>query len=158
MNKTDALIIHGKQDGGITILIPSTKTKLTLEQIQQKDVPEGAVSRIIPRTDMPDDGFFRDAWDANFDDYVGVFTDMDKAKVIAQDVIREERAKAFEVLDVEYMRASESQDTEKMAEIVAVKQVLRDLPASPEIQEAKTPEELKRLAETAVSTAVQSND
>ena len=154
MDKSEALIIHRKQDGGISILIPSMQTKLTLEQIQQKDVPAGAVSRIILRTDTPGDHVFRNAWDADFDNYSGVFVDMDKARVIAEDMIREERAKAFEILDVEYMRASESQDTEKMAEIVAVKQVLRDLPASPAIQEAKTPEELKQLAENSVSTAV----
>lgn len=79
--------------------------------------------------------------------------DMEKARLIAQDMIREERAKAFEVLDVEYMRASESQDTEKMAEIVAVKQVLRDLPADPRIEAAKTPEELEHLARNSVKEA-----
>lgn len=84
-----------------------------------------------------------------------ITVDMNKARLIAQDMIREERVKAFEVLDIEYMRASESQDTEKMSEIVAKKQVLRELPASPAIQEAKTPEELKRLAETSVQEAVE---
>ena len=79
--------------------------------------------------------------------------DIEKARLITQDVIRGERAKAFEVLDVEYMRASESQDTEKMAEVVALKKVLRDLPASSAIQEAKTPEELQDLARNSVTEA-----
>ena len=80
--------------------------------------------------------------------------DMNKARMIAQNIIREHRKSEFEKLDIEYMRALESQDTEKMAEIVAQKQVLRDLPASPAIQEAKTLEDLNRLAKNSVETAV----
>ena len=154
MNKTDSLIIYRKQDGGISILIPSTKTHLTLEQIQEKDVPPGVDSRIIFRNDIPDDHVFRNAWEANFDKYDGVFVDMDKALLIAQDMIREERAVAFEKLDIEYQRATETEDKDQMAEVVAMKQVLRDLPASPAIQEAKTPEELEHLARNSVSKAV----
>ena len=79
--------------------------------------------------------------------------DMNKARMIAQNIIREHRKSEFEKLDIEYMRALESQDTEKMAEVVAKKQLLRDLPASSAIQEAKTPEELQDLARNSVTEA-----
>ena len=154
MNKTDSLIIYRKQGGGIGVLIPSEKTKLTLEQIQQKDVEDGAESRIIYRADVPEELTFRDAWDASFENYEGVFIDMEKARYIAQNKIRRYRKPVLETLDVEYMKASEFQDSATMAEVAAKKQVLRDLPASPAIQEATTPEELKRLAETSVQEAV----
>ena len=51
---------------------------------------------------------------------------VDKAKEIHKDKIREVRNPLLEKKDVEYMRAQESGDTEKVAEIVAEKQALRD--------------------------------
>jgi hypothetical protein len=52
--------------------------------------------------------------------------DINKAKDIHKDKIREVRNPLLQAKDVEYMRAQESGDTEKVAEIVAEKQALRD--------------------------------
>jgi hypothetical protein len=79
---------------------------------------------------------------------------MEKAKEIAKDYIRAERRPALERLDVEYQRATETEDRDRMKEVVALKQILRDLPANPAIQEAKTPEELEHLARNSVKEAV----
>ena len=51
---------------------------------------------------------------------------VDKAKEIHKDKIREVRNPLLQAKDVEYMRAQESGNTEKIAEIVAEKQALRD--------------------------------
>ena len=51
---------------------------------------------------------------------------VDKAKEIHKDKIREVRNPLLEKKDVEYMRALEVGDTTKVAEIVAEKQNLRD--------------------------------
>ena len=51
---------------------------------------------------------------------------VDKAKQIHKDKIREVRNPLLEKKDVEYMRALEVGDTTKVAEIVAEKQNLRD--------------------------------
>ena len=51
---------------------------------------------------------------------------VDKAKEIHKDKIREVRNPLLEKKDVEYIRAQEVGDTEKVAEIVAEKQALRD--------------------------------
>ena len=51
---------------------------------------------------------------------------VDKAKEIHKDKIREVRNPLLEKKDVEYIRALESGDTAKVAEIVAEKQNLRD--------------------------------
>ena len=51
---------------------------------------------------------------------------VDKAKEIHKDKIREVRNPLLEKKDVEYIRAQEVGDTEKVAEIVAQKQALRD--------------------------------
>jgi hypothetical protein len=52
--------------------------------------------------------------------------DINKAKDIHKDKIREVRNPLLQAKDVEYMRAQESGNTEKVAEIVAEKQALRD--------------------------------
>jgi len=66
---------------------------------------------------------------------------LDKAREIHRDRIRQARTPLLAAKDVEFQRALESgADT---AAIVAEKQALRDAPAAPEIDAASTPEELK---------------
>jgi hypothetical protein len=78
---------------------------------------------------------------------------MNKARLITQDLIREARKPVLEKLDIEYQRAIETEDKDRMKEVAELKQLLRDLPADPRIEAAKTPEELERLAQTAVKEA-----
>lgn len=54
---------------------------------------------------------------------------VDKAKEIHKDKIRAVRNPLLQAKDVEYMRALESGDTTKVAEVAAEKQALRDAPA-----------------------------
>lgn len=66
---------------------------------------------------------------------------LDKAREIHRDRIRQARTPLLAAKDVEFQRALETgADT---AAIVAEKQALRDAPAAPEIDAASTPEELK---------------
>ena len=75
---------------------------------------------------------------------------MDKARDIKRDMIREERKPLLEALDVAYMRAVEIQDAEKMAEVAAKKQALRDCTKDPAIDTAATPDELKQVRPSAL--------
>ena len=52
--------------------------------------------------------------------------DINKAKEIHKDKIREVRNPLLQAKDVEYIRAQEVGDTEKVAAVVAEKQALRD--------------------------------
>jgi len=52
---------------------------------------------------------------------------INKAKDLHKDKIRKVRNPLLQAKDVEYMRAQESGNTEKIAEIVAEKQALRDV-------------------------------
>lgn len=52
---------------------------------------------------------------------------VDKAKEIHKDFMREVRKPLLEQKDVEYMRALESSDTQKVTQVVAEKQLLRDI-------------------------------
>lgn len=68
---------------------------------------------------------------------------IDKAKEILKDKIRAARAPQFQALDVAYMVALESGDSEAQQSIAEKKQALRDLTEAPEITTAKDLETLK---------------
>lgn len=72
-----------------------------------------------------------------------IVVNMQKAKEIKKNTIREQRKPLLEALDVEMLRAIETGDTVKQAEIAAKKQALRDCTQDPYILNASTPEELK---------------
>ena len=62
MNKR---VIFKNQDGGVSILIPTPEClqSHTIEEIAEKDVPEGVPYKIIDVSDIPSDRTFRDAWE-----------------------------------------------------------------------------------------------
>ena len=68
---------------------------------------------------------------------------MQKARDIHRDRIRQARTKLFETADLAFMKAIEAGDDLAKAEAVAVKQLLRDAPAAPDIDAAANPDELK---------------
>lgn len=72
-----------------------------------------------------------------------IVVNMQKALEIKKQMIRTEREPLLARLDVEMMRALESGDAVKQAEITAKKQALRDATADPALINAATPEELK---------------
>lgn len=71
--------------------------------------------------------------------------DMDKAKEIHKNKLREMRAPKLAKLDVDFMRAAEANNPELQAEIAAKKQALRDVTKDQAIESAQTPEELKAV-------------
>lgn len=97
-----------------------------LQFIINKDVPEGKEYRITDVSNLPQDRTFRNAWtDDNPTETVDV--DVEKAKEIKKDHLRELRKPLLEKLDIAYQRADESSDSDKKAEIAAQKQALRDV-------------------------------
>ena len=62
MANSDKRIVYLRDDGGVTILMPSDNCGLTVEEIQAKDVPPGKTSYIIDKSEVPTDRSFRDAW------------------------------------------------------------------------------------------------
>ncbi len=67
----------------------------------------------------------------------------DKAKAIWKNKWRGAREHILELLDIEFMKAVESSNTEKQAEIASKKQALRDVTQT-EIN-GNTPEEIKAV-------------
>lgn len=74
-----------------------------------------------------------------------IIINMDKAKEIKKQAIRAERKPLLESLDVDFVRALETGDSEKQQEIVAKKQALRDATKHSSILDARSVEDLKSI-------------
>jgi len=72
-----------------------------------------------------------------------IIVNPDKAKAIWKDKWREARKPLLASLDIEFMKAVESADTAKQAEIAAQKQALRDVTQTEIVGNA--PEEIKAV-------------
>ena len=68
--------------------------------------------------------------------------DMDRARALHRTRLRAARLPLLAALDIAWQRAMEAGDSGLAADVVAQKQVLRDLPASPAIDAAETPDQL----------------
>ena len=72
----DKRIIYKKNDGRISIIIPTEEAlqTMTVEEIALKDVPTGKAYKIVNVSEISSDRTFRDAWtidDAELTDGVG---------------------------------------------------------------------------------------
>lgn len=109
----------------------------------QSFIKIGATKYDAEAWESPSDRTFRDAWAATGPDTGIIDINMDAAKDIWRDKIRQARVEPLAALDTAYMKALETgADT---TQIVADKQALRDAPADPAIDAATTPEELKAV-------------
>lgn len=131
---------------------PETDTEFCQRLIDGgHDVPaEAREVAIVDAADIPADRTFRNAWrgarDAAEPVALGcVHVCMAAARNLHRDAIRAVRATKMAALDVAYMRALERGLSGEMTRITARKQALRDAPADPAIEAAKTPEELKAV-------------
>jgi hypothetical protein len=96
---------------------------------------------------VPSDRHFRGAWSLSGS---VISEDMDAAKVIFKDKIREVRAPLLEAEDVVYMKALEAGDSDAQAASVTKKNALRDAPAASAITNADTIAKLKAAWDTSV--------
>ena len=96
---------------------------------------------------VPSDRHFRGAWSLSGK---VISEDMDAAKVIFKDKIREVRKPLLEAEDVVYMKALEADDADAKAASVTKKGKLRDAPAAKAITDADTIAKLKAAWDTSV--------
>jgi len=89
---------------------------------------------------VPADRTFRNAWQFSGD---AIEVDMDAARGIQKDKLREERKPRLDALDVDFMQALEAGAS--TTQIAADKQTLRDITDDARIVSATTPDELKLL-------------
>ena len=96
---------------------------------------------------VPSDRHFRGAWSLSGS---VISEDMDAAKEIFKDKIREVRGPLLEAEDVVYMKALEAGDTDAQAASVAKKNNLRNAPAASAITNAANIAALKAAWDTDV--------
>lgn len=94
---------------------------------------------------LPSDRHFRNAWKINGS---VISEDMDTAKEIFKDKIREVRKPLLEAEDVTYMKAMEADDASAKTASVTRKTALRDAPSASAIDDATTIAELKSAWDT----------
>lgn len=138
--------MYTNPDGTIAIVCAAPKEDLekVLGRMSDKEYRAHVLARSIPPeasdvkeisdSDLPDDRYFRDAWEPG--DTSKIKINMVKARFIHMDRIRSARDGALKSLDV---------DTLMGADVQAEKQVLRDIPQTFDLTKAETPEELKAL-------------
>ena len=98
-------------DGALKIIVPSSKSGMTILQIAEAVVPVGVEYRIVDTESIPEDRHFRNAWiDENN-------IDIDKAREVQKDHIRVAREPIMKALDIEQMRGND---------VSVAKQELRD--------------------------------
>ena len=63
----DQRIIYKRDDGGITVLVPSQECleSHAIQEIAEKDVPAGKPYKIVSVDDIPSDRTFRNAWEVD---------------------------------------------------------------------------------------------
>ena len=96
---------------------------------------------------MPADRHFRGAWSLSGS---VISEDMDAAKAIFKDKVREVRGPLLDAEDVVYMKALEADDADAKAASVTKKAALRDAPAASAINAASDIASLKAAWDTSV--------
>ena len=62
MADTTKRIIYPNDEGGVSIVVPSPNTSLSLAEIEARVVPSGKSRQTVNSTDIPSDRTYRDAW------------------------------------------------------------------------------------------------
>lgn len=139
-------IIYPGDNGIVAIIQPMPNCGLTIQEVADKDVPEGKPYKIVDVSEIPTDSTFRNAWEGDGEgaDLTTVAVNMDKAKDIWRDKWRVSRKPLLEGLDVEFMRAVEVKDEAVQDEIAQKKQELRDVTQT-DLESVDTTDQLKSI-------------
>jgi hypothetical protein len=142
-------IAIARADGGVSIMtiagIEGDVSAVVAAEIEkwQSTSPVKAIGHWpIPDSAIPADRSFRDAWAQEGN---AITVDMTRARSIQLGRIRAARDAKLKALDLPFLRAVETGDSARQAEIAGEKQRLRDLPAATDLSKAATPEALKAL-------------
>jgi hypothetical protein len=126
-------------DDGFSVVREATDENIESEV---RETFKDAISwRRIEKSEIPTSREFRDAWE----DTGSISVNLEAAKEIHRRHLRKQRVPLFEELDSFSLTALETGDTAKIAEVVAEKQLLRDVTDDPRIDLAASVEELSLL-------------
>ena len=113
-----SFITYPQPNGQIAVVTPTGDVAAAI-----KDVPRGYPYKIVSSLNIDNDFF--NAYEFDFE--AGAKLNSDKAKAIWKNKWRDARKPLLEALDIDFMKAVETGDTQKQAQIAAEKQALRDV-------------------------------
>lgn len=97
-------------------------------------------------TDIPVDRHFREAWELDLTPSEDVVTvNMEKAREIHMNYLRNLRRDKFPSIDAAYNTALDKNDMPEVAKLSQLRKTLRDIPQTFDLSSARTPDELKLL-------------
>jgi predicted metal-dependent hydrolase len=131
-----SFIIFSQNEGQLTILTPTGE--LTLEEVLKKDLPLNTPYKIVDSLDI--DNKFYNAYE--FDKKLGAKINISKAKEIWKNKWRAVRKPLFEKLDIDFIKAVETMNTEEIQQIALKKQQLRD------VTDTSLPDNLESIKKT----------
>jgi len=117
------VVYNSPIDGHMSELYPNLDSGLTLKEIIAKDVPTQDYT-VFHANEMPKITSYAASWKY---DCGKIYCDVSKAHNIHKNIWREKRKNILERLDVEFMKALENEDQQKIAEIKSKKKILRDI-------------------------------
>lgn len=160
-------IVYTQKDGTLAVVTPIRNTigetlipvineldeivyyrEMTDNEIEQRawdKLPSYAINpKFIEAHEIPTDRTFRNAWRYVADE---IYHDMPHARNIMRDLLRAKRTQSFQLLDSEWMRAKGRKREQEADEIESKRELLRNLPQDPRIEECTNVIQLKALLE-----------
>lgn len=144
-------VVYQGDDGIAKVVVPSPSFLASGRPLSDlKGRPkDGRTEMEVDESEIDSDRTFRNSWELDETKSSGRPTkvNMDKAKPIAQERVRQARKPKLEKMDADWFRAQEQGDSTKANEVANKKQTLRDATEDTRITGAATPEELKAAME-----------
>lgn len=141
-------------------LVPKPIGPMTEEQaieyILKKDVPARVwhpdykynrpMYKVVKRQELEiQNQTYRDCWRLSETEEELIDIDVEKAKEVWKRKMREARTPIMNKLDTDFFRAMEDGDTDRQKNIADLKRLLRDVTKLPELENAKTVEEIETV-------------
>jgi len=133
-----------EEDKSVTVVSPAYSLCVDEENIEDflnkialKVIPKGLSYFFIENTEMPT--LFREAWKISEEK---IIIDMEKAREIKMNEIRELRSAKLAELDIEELKVMRKKDKIQLDELYIKKERLCDLPATYDLLQFVTAEEL----------------
>jgi hypothetical protein len=130
MSITSVVVFTDPETGFVGIMYPNADCGLTISQNINKNLP-GCKYHIADAAELPKNRLYLGSWKSNHDETKSIFCDTEASHCIQYYIWREKRKPILERLDLEFMKALEDNDIEKMSEIKDKKRALRDVTKIP---------------------------
>ena len=143
-------IVYQGENGETCVVIPAPQYSGTMDDLLKKVVPENCKdsANVVDVDTVPSDRIFRNAWVTEQGKSVEI--DLDKAKDVAKDKVRQARTPKFQELDIAYQRADEDSDADAKKAVADKKKLARDATKNTKITGASDVDKLKEGMEAVI--------